>query len=182
MLTLPSNRVMNLSAFNQARFFPCGCSSIHWKKSHWRLVYLKKSRPRFFLNGTWSWWVHCCRVGSRSRGVDVGQNLSILVLAGHHSRQSNLEWVTCSCPYDPTVCRCPLPLKLLQGEQDKDKGWVCLVVKDSCRVVLLLVSAWRGYLRRHLDRICLECLWRRRRNRRLVTIFSLQCISYVFEH
>ena len=47
--TLPSNRVMNLSAFSQARFLPRGCSAIHWKKSHFRLVHLKKSLPGFFF-------------------------------------------------------------------------------------------------------------------------------------
>ena len=47
LTSLPSKRQLNLSASNQARFFPRGSSSNHWKKGHNRLEHLKNNPPGF---------------------------------------------------------------------------------------------------------------------------------------
>ena len=166
-------------------WFPLGSSSTHWKKGHNRLQHLKNNLPGFFLNGTWSWpkgWrsdiSSCPGVdGSSTRGVDVWLSLSNLPHCLNRNSRNNLWRDTWSTPSDPTGCRFLLFLKLGQDGRDREKGWVWRVLKDSYRV-LLLVSAWRETLGIHLGRILEECLWGRKG--RLVTIFSLQGISYMF--
>ena len=169
-------------------FFLQGLHRPIWRKdtiawNSWRIT----SRG-FFLNGTWSWPRRCSSnissclkvVGGNTHNVDVWLSLSNWLRLVNRWAQNNPWRDPCAIPNDPTRCRFLLSLKLGQDEQDMEKGCVWRVVRDSCRVVLLLlVLDWRETPGIYLDRIRLECLWRRRR---LITIFSLQGISYVFLH
>ena len=155
----------------------------------WRII----SRG-FFLNGTWSWLKRCSSdissclgvVGSNTDEVDVWRSLSNGLHLVNRRTQNNPWRDTCGIPNDPIGCRFLFFLKLDRDERSMEKGWLwvllLLVVKGSCRVLRLvvLVLDWRGWLGIHRDRIRRRwCLWRRRR---LVTIFSLQSISYMFLH
>ena len=110
--------------------------------SIWRII----SRG-FCLNGTWSWPKGCSSGISSCLGVDDGNTHGVGVWLSlgnwlhpvNRRIQNNLWRDTWSIPNDPTGCQCLFSLKLGQDGQGREKGWQ--VVKDSCRV-LLLVSAW----------------------------------------
>ena len=91
--------------------------------------------------------MHRCRsissypleVDGKRSGVDVEPPLGRSQCLGHRNRQNNMERDTCSIPNDPTESGFPWVPELLRGEWDNCEEWVWLVVKDSCRVLLLLL-------------------------------------------